>query len=614
MSYLSGLLASLVRCRRIALAGGLLVSASASVPIVGNRPLPLEEKNIELPPFLVSERANWRYLGGPGFEILSLCDDEVTIELARGEQRLNHLLDAVLPEKIRIKRDVPTLIIAYTQSQQASSQDAVMKMLRSRGELKDSSDLKVQVMPNLRLWDKDLMVVLALLPDQVFRSEGFNRAPLSEQGFKSEGLTHAVGYIGFVAKNRTPPLPAWFIQGLLILAPKMNFAGNAAMLPPAEWVPSEWTKTLVTGELKGRLLTLKELDSLEDPIIYEKDSMVIRAFPPKLIPFDQFFNDAPPTDSDGALLWRAQSALFVRWMLDPKAHNGPSHFQEFLDRSSRARVTETDFRDCFGADFVTTQMAMNVYLRVSLHQPLALSPRTPAPPEYTLHPRQATKTEIARIKGELERLEANSVRTRFPEFAEKYLEQSLRTLSQSSIADTRDPRLLAALGLSQVDAGQGAAARKSLEAAAQAGVIRPRVYCELARLRLAEARSRPLGDGGKLSAAQTAAVLEPLFTARKQQPQLAEVYTLIAETWSSSAFPSTRRELAVLDEGVRLFPGDTALIFSVASVHAQRGYETEAANLAEFGQKIAGGDETARLRFTQLLATLHNTAPRAPAP
>jgi len=294
-------------------------------------------------------------------------------------------------------------------------------------------------------------------------------------------------------------------------------------------------------------------------------------------------------------------------MLDPSAHAGSADFQKFLDLASQGSVTEAGFQECFGLTFAEGEKALSNYVRETLRTPLEILPKISIP-KTSFKPRQATKAEIFRIKGELERLEAGYVRRQNPAFSKMYLEQSLRTFqSATSEADRKDPRLLAAEGLSESEANHTARARELLEAATHSGVVRPAAYCELARLRLAEARAHPLGPDGKLSVTQTAAVLGPLFTARQQHPPLAEVYTLIAETWSNSAFVSTRRELAVLDEGVRLFPGDTTLIFAATSVHAQRGFIREASQFAQLGEKIAGPDEAARNRFVQLQATLNRS-------
>jgi len=150
---------------RLAATGGLLAGAALSSAV--SSPAPTADRVVELPPLMVSEQPNWRYLQGPGFEILSLCKDGETIKLAQLQERLAHLLDIVLPEKLRIKCDLPMLVIAYTKSSN-QSKEALMEMLRNAGSdsASKAAPPNVRLMPNLRLWDKDQMATLILLPDE----------------------------------------------------------------------------------------------------------------------------------------------------------------------------------------------------------------------------------------------------------------------------------------------------------------------------------------------------------------------------------------------------------------------------------------------------------------
>jgi hypothetical protein len=94
-------------------------------------------------------------------------------------------------------------------------------------------------------------------------------------------------------------------------------------------------------------------------------------------------------------------------------------------------------------------------------------------------------------------------------------------------------------------------------------------------------------------------VLQPLFEARELQPPLPEVYELIAEAWASSTAEPTRRHLAVLDEGIRLFPLRPELVLRAAELYAQYGFHEEAAALTELASRLAI-DETQRPRLEKL--------------
>jgi hypothetical protein len=216
--------------------------------------------------------------------------------------------------------------------------------------------------------------------------------------------------------------------------------------------------------------------------------------------------------------------------------------------------------------------------------------------------RNATDGEIARIRGDWERLEIAYVRARIPALAPKYIEQARRTLLRAYERDDRDPRLLAILGLCEIDAGNDAGARDYLEAAAAMGFVRPRAWLELARLRLAGYRALN-GPGEKLSAAQAAEVLTAGFKARAQSPVLPEVYELIAEVWQESGVTPNAGHLAVVAEGVNLFPRRAALIHRAATLYLAHGTADEAANLIDLGAAIAT-DDAERGRFAELRGRL----------
>ena len=247
----------------------------------------------------------------------------------------------------------------------------------------------------------------------------------------------------------------------------------------------------------------------------------------------------------------------------------------------------------------------------AVRKALTLKPAQPIkPPAIGL--RNATDTEISRLKGDWERLEVGFVKKRSAELAAKYREQARRTLGRAYDHGAREPQLLANLGLCECDAGDDARAREYLEAAAQLGPIRPRANYELARLRFAAANAAPKGAGGKLSAEQLTGVFTPLFAARAQSPAMPEVYELVAQGWSRSAVVPTRGHLAVLDEGIRLFPRRSDLIYRTAALLAEQNFSADAAALVEFGLRVAR-DEADRARFVALQETLAaNPRPTSP--
>jgi hypothetical protein len=216
---------------------------------------------------------------------------------------------------------------------------------------------------------------------------------------------------------------------------------------------------------------------------------------------------------------------------------------------------------------------------------------TPGLPDPTpLELREATQAEIGRIKGETLRLAGHP-------------EESREALIVPYLRHDRDPGLLASLGLLESIEGRPERARKFLEVAAKMGAVRPRAYVELAHLRLDEALDAPAAPGGRLSAGQAARVLEPLYIARAQPPQMEEVYSMIGYTWMQSAVPPSPGHLEVLLEGAARFPRNTQIVMQAAELYARHGNPDTAAVLVKLGIRLAR-DPGDKRHFEAIRATL----------
>jgi len=128
----------------------------------------------------------------------------------------------------------------------------------------------------------------------------------------------------------------------------------------------------------------------------------------------------------------------------------------------------------------------------------------------------------------------------------------------------RDPRLLAALGLYERSVNNPDRARKFLEAAAAAKVVRPLAYLELARLRFATAQAAAGGPEALFSAAQVADITAPLLVARLQPPPMPEVYELIGDTYFRSNENPKPDVMGMLFEGINLNPRRMGLLYRTA--------------------------------------------------
>ncbi len=535
-------------------------------------PAERDERPVALPPFIVEEPTKgppWRYAEASGYEILSRCDDRVTRRVFEAHAALHHVLAEVLPRQFHVAMSVPRQLIVYDEElQPAASKEVIARMLRTAPELPASEEIpvpggrgsfrlpassaRISFLPNLRLWDRDSMAVFMIV-----RRDDFDAEQLA--------LTH--DYVTFLVKQRLPSLPTWFVQGFLTLHQQMSYGGGRLTLEPLTWiaeVPTDATK--------------------KDPKLASPLQPLEHFLAHRLAPRD------PASVVEPIKFWQAQAALFVRWGIEPNQARRAAFFK-FVERSALSGASETLFVECFGFDYAAAQAQLASYLAQAVRRTVTFRPAKPAK-FAPLVLRNASDGQIARIKGDMERLEVPYVKAISPDLAPKYLEQARRTLKRGYDRGERDSRLLAVLGLCECEAGDDVAAREYLEAAVQIGPVRPRANYELARLRLAEFKTRPEGRNGGLSVTQTADVLRPLFAARADQPALPEVYELIAETWFHSSATPTRAHLAVLHEGVKLFPRRIALVLRGAELNLKHGFHAEAAMFVDVAARVADSDTT----------------------
>lgn len=560
----------------VSLATGLLCAALATGAA--------ESRVVALPPFLVEERADglpWRYADVAGVEVLSTCSERLTRELVATHHRLHTLLGELLPPALQLKMtEKQALLFIDSAHQPATSQEVLAQLALTSAEQDRLVDPALPLddgrlrrrpppprytfLPNLRLWDRDSGTLFAVV---------------NEKEFDARRVALTSDYVAYLVRNRLPALPPWFVSGVLTLHGRAEFTADAVLLERLEWPLASGAAALRTGAEARRAL----------------------------LPLAEFFAGDLPADgaaADGALsLWQAQAALFVHWGLGGRGAPRRAALWKFVERAATEPVTAALFQECFGFDFATAQSQLAGYLPEATGEKLTLrAAQRPRLPDYVLRP--ASEGEIARLKGDWERLEIDYVKTQFPALASKYAEQARRTLLRAHERGHRDPRLLAVLGLCEVDTGNDAAAREFLEAAAALGQpLRPRAWFELARLRLAALRGTRAAAELRLTPAQADAVLGPLAAAREQQPPLAEAYELVAEVLAAGAQAPTRAQLAVLEEGVRIFPRRTELVHRAAELNLRHGYTDTARWLITLGLTLAP-DAVARARFDALQARI----------
>lgn len=520
------------------------------------------EQVIELPPLIIEEKLpplNWRYATLDGREVLSVCDDAATEKFMHRDWRLEQWLQQLLPARFRVRLPVPEGQILFTEATGRLNAREIIAEMAGREGARLAADgtvvataarpagfggrgRRVEILPNMRLDDRDVVRVFAVL------------TPDTRQDF-----VFARERVAFLLKRRMPALPPWFIEGFVQLYEQTRFHEDEF-----EFAPMAWTSPALTDALA------------RDP-----------EQPRVLLPMDEFFSrpaGGKKDDGEEAGIRRAQAALWVRWALAEGEELRREQFWRWLDRLDEAPASEPAFRACFGFGYADARDRLSDYLREAVGQ----RARRPArkigrPPRVAL--RAATELEIARLRGDWERLQAQYVRARHPELAGRYFAQARRTLLRAYERGERDPRLLASMGLLECDEGKAAAGRAALEAAARQNPLRPRLGFELARLR---AREFENGDRAhRFTESETQAILEPLRRAVQEAPPLPEIYLAIAETWLRSAVRPEAGDLVALEQGVRDFPEATGFVFAAVQLHLNAGAVAKAQALAERGRWFA---------------------------
>lgn len=506
-----------------------------------------------LPPFIVEEviRGNaWTYSQLPGFEILSRCNDARTRELALSFHRPHELLRLILPDRFLVSFDVPKTLLFYDEALwDANTQEAMTAMLRAgpkrvtppphpprrrtHGAVvpdwmrrADPSEIaptpatgqRTAFFTNMMLTDTDSMAIFSIVPRASVESSVSYLTP---------------SYVGHLLGRRTPKLSTWFEVGFLANYRGMKFSDDAIKLERMTW-PSE---------LAGSPLLPMENFLAEDALAKISGQR------------------------DAHQIWFAQAELFVRWALFPAEAVRTKAFWNFVERAAKEPVNEAMFWDCFGFGYETANGQLSAYLAADATKSLLWRNEQPlVMPD--LNSRRATRDEIARIKGDWERLETDYVRKNLPEFEQKYLELARKTLRRGHEMVEANALLLAVEGLCEVDADNDAAGREFLEQAVSMGVVRPRVYCELARIRFEELMAKSSRNDGKISFESALELIELLAIARKQAPPQAAGYELFAAIWESCVVPPRPSDLAVLDEGMSLFPLNGKLVERAAGLAA----------------------------------------------
>jgi hypothetical protein len=521
--------------------------AGAATPPVTEGP------TIELPPMIVAESAKlppWLYVAAGGTEYLSRCSVATTREFVQSQLEAQRLLRILAPDKFFARMDASVVSVLVPLDQKRASDDAVREEVirldreaRRREVEKDrekraipTESLRVFFAPNMRLDDRDMSAVFTYV---------------DERSFEGDQLISADDYVQHLFLRRTPMLPPWMIEGFVSVYRESQIRQRPIAVPRITWLSPDETAALRRDrETPRTLLTGEEL------------------FSPTALSAPE---NRHPERSD---IWRAQVALFFRWALDPAHVPANDALWRFVAIAAERLVTEADFAACFGFGFSDLRDRLSDYLPTAVGSIMRIDPgKLPSLPRVEI--KEATPAQIARLRGEWERLQIPFVRTKYPQFLPRYVRQARLTLQKAYDSGDRDPRLVAALGFLELDAGNVPLGQQLLEAAAAAAIVRPRVHYEVAHLRWLDL-TRDLPANQSLGLEKMEAVLAPLRVAMAQSPLLPEAVALMTETWLRCASPPTEKEFAALGEATSQFHRMPSLGFRMALLYAQHGHYAKA--------------------------------------
>lgn len=537
--------------------------ALLALSIAGGAPEPLSPTTdaiVELPKFEVTDSRvlpppeSWHYATIPGFEILSNISERETKRFVSDFLLLQEAVGVLMPGINRGAVAVPTSLLLC-----GGNHGFDRFMPADRGDDIYSTNSIFFDDPERGA----IVVDFAVGELQLDATTTVDSDPY--RGFYKEYFRHLI-------RHQAGHTPAWFEAGLVEMFSAIDFN-------------KKWITFAQIGDGFGG-----GKDNDFNRMLGQRNLMPL----PEMFSREQVTSDA---------FWSAQSYAFVHMCLYGRGQRYQGAFVKFVSRLATEPLSEQLFQECFNKNYKAMALELRGYLGFTDHKYMQFTAKKgqalPTPPPVAL--RDATEAETGRLTGEVLRLGGHG-------------DEAHLALIAPYIRGSRDAPLLAALGLDERLAGHDDRAKKFLAAAAQAKVVCPRVYLELARLRY-DALKADAWAGEGLTPAQVADVLAPLAVARSQPPPMAEVYELAAEVWSHSAQPPTRADLTVITEGAQLFRQRPLLLARAADLNLHHGEPEVARRIIAYGVRVLPENSPARLALEQLRDELPPTPePATPPP
>jgi hypothetical protein len=553
--------------------GLLLLLSLIALPARAGTPPSQDEVTVLEPVFVEASSTNpWLYFSVPGFEVISHCSESFNETYARALQISTAARLAVLPESFWGDMPTPMKIVLYNREPQrhgAFTRGDPIDLNWTSGDGRSVGTGSIQHSYPVTVGDGDTFINCGNYWNVQASIDNFSVDPDSDVRIR----------------NRVPELPAWFVEGM---------EGQYGLFPDRIIQSTPFTCTLVLPS--ATWISYSETVAVQNEAkVKRKDR---KAPPREMLPLgDVFSGNVPAAKKD---LANSEGALLVRWGLFGSGNR--QAFLEFVDRASREPTTEALFRRCLGFGFDDALSRLEDYLPSAVNAPISVPIRSPdKAPEM----REASSVEVARIVGDWGRLEGRSLGSasfdsgssvigNF-EYQRDCLDQADRLFERVNRRGKSDPLFLAAVGLYELQVGDDVRARDALERATKSGVVRPRAYVELARMRLDEGLPSVQEGIGDLSEADFSDITGLLMTARVQMPSLLATYDILARTLEHAPKKPDREHIRPLEEAMELFPHNALLACKLANLYRDLGLTAEATAVIDRAMTFSDSDQSRAL-------------------
>lgn len=552
-----------------------LCTASALRAAAGTAGAPTTEDVTELPKFVVeAERVmppqeSWKHTEIPGFEVLTSTSDGNTKRFLRDFQLLRTAVSIIWP--------------AANQNVEAGRSYLILcgigKDIGAYLPAKKADDRWYS--NSVFLQGKDVSsIVVDLSATEVTLDSGDVVITDPYRSFY-EAYFHSLVRRGIGKKP-----PVWLEEGLVAVLSSIEFDRRFVQLGKLESVQISTSVKAAAADVEGDDSSSSASGPNEDQAGSSTSFNSILA-KRSFLPFDEFFAKEKPTGRD-ALLWKAQAFAFCHMCMFGEGSKYQKGFLALANRGMQAPITEAVFKECFGMDFKELALALRSYIEFTVYKHIEARAKKgaeiPEPPAVTIT--EASDGDIGRIKGETLLLAGR-------------VGEAQNQLIAPYIRGSREPELLASLGLFELASQKMERARKFLEAAFEAKATDVRANTELARLRMEES----LGATKSLSAEKLDFVMAPLKRAVVKNPILPDCAQLMANAWLGTEVVPSKEQLAPLVRAAQQHPTKTVLAFLAAQAYLKAKYFREAAAIAEWGEQYCPNPE-GREHFKRLRASI----------